>query len=39
MKARAEDRTQPDDAGFDAHLVEPVDLVAVPKLLSESGHD
>ena len=34
---QAEDRRRSEDAGFDAHLVKPVDLVALTKLLDESG--
>jgi len=33
---QAEDRSRSEDAGFDAHLVKPVDLVALTKLLAES---
>ena len=32
-----EDRRRSEDAGFDAHLVKPVDLAALTKLLAESG--
>ena len=31
---QAEDRQQSKDAGFDAHLVKPVDLAALEKLLA-----
>lgn len=34
---QAEDRRRCEDAGFDAHLVKPVDLVALTKLLAEPG--
>ena len=33
---QAEDRSRSVDAGFDAHLVKPVDLAALTKLLAES---
>ena len=32
-----EDRRRSEDAGFDSHLVKPVDLAALTKLLAESG--
>ena len=32
-----EDRRKSKDAGFDHHMVKPVDLVALKKLLAESG--
>ena len=32
-----EDRRRSEEAGFDAHLVKPVDLAALTKLLAESG--
>jgi len=34
---QAEDRSRSEDAGFDAHLVKPVDLAALTKLLAEVG--
>ena len=34
-----EDRRRSEDAGFDSHLVKPVDLAALNKLLAESGAD
>ena len=34
---QAEDRSRSKEAGFDAHLVKPVDLTALTKLLAESG--
>jgi CheY-like chemotaxis protein len=35
--AQAEDRRRSEDAGFDSHLVKPVDLAALEKLLADSG--
>ena len=32
-----EDRRRSEEAGFDAHLVKPVDLAALTKLLAEWG--
>ena len=32
-----EDRRRSEEAGFDAHMVKPVDLDALTKLLAESG--
>jgi CheY-like chemotaxis protein len=34
---QAEDRSRSKEAGFDAHLVKPVDLTALTKLLAECG--
>jgi len=34
-----EDRRRSEEAGFDAHLVKPVDFAALTKLLAESGAD
>lgn len=32
-----EDRRRSEEAGFDAHLIKPVDIAALTKLLAQSG--